>query len=78
MEDQLRRIRRTLQAHDLHLCRMGDRDEWVALGLRGSPTLRYQGRWECSDETLETLVRQALGETHDHRHPSKDHHRRTA
>ena len=78
---QLRAIRICLQGHDLHLCRLGSHQEWVALGLRHSPTLRYsKGRWECSTTELQALVHQAIGnQHHDHRNrPSKSPRRRTA
>ncbi|MBD1918908.1 MULTISPECIES: hypothetical protein [Cyanophyceae] len=67
-DDQLRRIRIALDRHDAHLCRWGKADEWIALGLEGSPSLHYHGdRWEASNESLQTLVTQAIGDlTHDH------------
>lgn len=93
-DDQLRRIRIALDRHhdDVHLCRMGKSDEWIALGLGPaldlpfSPSLRYSnGRWVASTKSFQTLIDQALGElTHDHRNgdqniqPRRSRHRRSA
>jgi hypothetical protein len=81
-EHQLRAIRRTLDRHDAHLCRMGKSEEWIALGLPDTPTLHYRsGCWITSDETLETLIHQAIGENHEHSHsrqPSRPSRRRSA
>jgi hypothetical protein len=60
--DELRAIRIALQTQDLQLCRLGSQQEWVALGLPLSPTLRYcQGRWVASHPELQTLITQAIG-----------------
>lgn len=59
---QLLQIRLHLNAREIHLCRMGTHQEWIALGLPLSPSLRYSGdRWVCSHESLKALVTQALG-----------------
>jgi hypothetical protein len=62
IDSQLRRIRIALDRHDAHLCRLGSTDEWIALGLPHSPSLRYRkGRWVASTKSLKTILTQAIG-----------------
>ena len=85
-DHQLLAIRRALDRRNANLCRLGKRDEWVALGLPHSPTLRYcEGQWEGSDEALTSLINQAIGDlTHEHCNgdqdiqPRRSRHRRSA